>query len=58
MILNAPVTGSTFDGAWATSWSCQEYAGAPSFIYQFVGQVKDGVYHGTGRQRPAQLADG
>jgi hypothetical protein len=46
MILNAPVTGTSFDGAWQTSWSCQEYAGAPSFIYQFVGQVKDGVFHG------------
>jgi hypothetical protein len=35
-----------FDGAWATTLSCSSSAGAEGYTWQFIAQVKDGVFHG------------
>ena len=46
LILNSPATGSAFDGSWQTTWNCPNIGSYLGYTYQFVGQVKDGVYHG------------
>jgi hypothetical protein len=35
-----------FDGTWVSNVSCPAAAGAQGYSYQFLGQVKDGVFHG------------
>jgi hypothetical protein len=35
-----------FDGAWDTTVSCSNTAGALGYSYQFTSTVKDGVLHG------------
>ena len=47
VILHTPATGAKFDGAWRTSWTCPNLGQYPGYTYEFVGQIKDGVYHGV-----------
>jgi hypothetical protein len=36
-----------FDGSWLTTLSCPAAGGAFGFSNQFIGRVKEGVYHGS-----------
>jgi hypothetical protein len=47
VILHTPATGAKFDGAWRTSWTCPNLGQYPGYTYEFVGQIKDGIYHGV-----------
>ncbi len=42
-----------FDGSWLTTLSCAEARDALGYSFQFVGTVKDGIYHAT-RGEPGQ----
>jgi hypothetical protein len=46
LILNAPSAAKNFDGAWQTEWTCPNLGQYPGYSYRFVGQIKDGAYHG------------
>jgi hypothetical protein len=46
LILSAPTTATTFDGAWETTWTCTDLGQFPGYSYRFTGRVKDGSYHG------------
>jgi hypothetical protein len=35
-----------FNGKWETTVSCEPSRGALGFSYRFIGEVKDGQYHG------------
>ena len=46
LILNAPSAASNFDGTWQTEWTCTDLPEHPGYTFRFVGQIKDGAYHG------------
>jgi cell division septation protein DedD len=46
LILNAPASAKNFDGAWQTEWTCPNLGQYPGYTFRFVGQIKDGAYHG------------
>jgi len=58
VILNAPASGTDFDGNWQTSWTCPNLGQYPGYSYQFVAQVKNGVLHGLKgvKGEPSSLA--
>jgi hypothetical protein len=47
LILGAPATGTAFDGAWQTTWTCPNLGQYPGYSYRYEGTVKNGVYHGA-----------
>jgi outer membrane biosynthesis protein TonB len=46
LIMNAPAAAKNFDGAWQTEWTCPNLGEHPGYTFRFVGQIKDGAYHG------------
>jgi hypothetical protein len=47
LIRNDPTPSKDFDGAWQTTWTCSNLGQYPGYTYQFVAEVKNGVYHGV-----------
>jgi len=47
LIQNDPAPSKAFDGTWKTTWTCSNVGQYPGYTYQFVAEIKDGVYHGT-----------
>jgi hypothetical protein len=47
LILNAAATAKSFDGTWQTEWTCPNLGQYPGYTYRFIGQIKDGAYHGV-----------
>jgi hypothetical protein len=46
LIHNDPSPSKAFDGAWQTTWVCSGVGQYPGYTYQFLSEIKDGVYHG------------
>ncbi|HEX4407637.1 MAG TPA: toll/interleukin-1 receptor domain-containing protein [Xanthobacteraceae bacterium] len=46
LIRNDPTPSKNFDGAWQTTWTCSNLGQYPGYTYQFVAEIKNGVYHG------------
>ena len=46
---NCEVTSPSigFDGFWQTAVACEKQGNIPGWSYQFIGQVKNSVYHGV-----------
>jgi hypothetical protein len=42
----ATFAGESFDGKWLTTVSCENVRDALGYSYRFVGEVKDGNFHG------------
>jgi hypothetical protein len=47
LIMSGSTTTKNFDGAWETTWTCTNVGQFPGYSYRFVGEVKDGSYHGV-----------
>jgi hypothetical protein len=46
LIIKGSTPTKKFDGSWETMWSCANVGQSLGYSYRFVGEIKDGVYHG------------
>ncbi len=47
LIMAGPTATKNFDGRWETTWTCTNMGRFPGYSFRFIGEVKDGSYHGV-----------